>query len=230
MKTILFFLSLVPKLYLGTHLLRQFHRRSLSVSLLIFAFYGTVAVFTPVAAKMNQREMEFRGEQGTFPSATWERGVSRTARDCRPYLVTATSYSWREPEHDRYGRLNALGTRLDDTQISADWRFYPPGTRLWIESLGFRTVTDRGSAVRGPRHIDIHFSSLAAMRAWGTRRVKIKILSPRSRRLRVGTRVPSRPTHSRTAGGCRPYHVNPVARSATATTDTLPQSQSRQSG
>ena len=46
-------------------------------------------------------------------------------------VVTATSYSWREPEHHRYGRLNALGYCLDDTQIAADWRYYPPGTVMW---------------------------------------------------------------------------------------------------
>ncbi|MCE0499449.1 MAG: 3D domain-containing protein [Methylacidiphilales bacterium] len=93
-----------------------------------------------------------------------------------PLIVTATSYSWREPSHHRYGRLNALGTRLDDSQIAADWRFYPPGTVMWIQGLGFRIVTDRGRAVTGPRHIDIHFSSLAAMRSWDTRRVHIRIL------------------------------------------------------
>jgi 3D (Asp-Asp-Asp) domain-containing protein len=109
-------------------------------------------------------------------------------------LVTATGYSWREPEHHRYGRLNALGYCLDDTQIAADWRFYPPGTVLWIEGLGRRTVTDRGGAVRGPRHIDIHFCSLAAMRAWDTRRVRIRIIPPPpSASLRRGSmrRLPS---------------------------------------
>ena len=98
------------------------------------------------------------------------------AAQARALIVTATSYSWREAQHHRFGRLNALGTVLDDCQIAADWRYYPPGTVMWIQGLGFRTVTDRGSAVRGPRHIDIHFSSLAAMRFWDTRRVRIRIL------------------------------------------------------
>jgi len=102
--------------------------------------------------------------------------LSALCGQARALIVTATSYSWREPQHHRYGRLNALGTRLDDSQIAADWCFYPPGTVVWIQGLGFRTVTDRGSAVRGPRHIDIHFSSLAAMRFWDTRRVRIRIL------------------------------------------------------
>ena len=94
-------------------------------------------------------------------------------------VVTATSYSWREAQHHRYGRLNALGYDLDDTQIAADWNYYRPGAVIWIQGLGFRTVTDRGRAVTGPRHIDIHFNSLAAMRAWGTRRVRIRILGRR---------------------------------------------------
>ena len=95
---------------------------------------------------------------------------------CRALEVTATSYSYREPEHHRFGRLNALGGILDDLQVATDWRYYPPGTVIWIEDLGCRTVTDRGSAVRGPHHIDIHFCSLRAMRAWGTRRVRIRII------------------------------------------------------
>jgi 3D (Asp-Asp-Asp) domain-containing protein len=99
------------------------------------------------------------------------------ADQARALLVTATSYSWREPQHRHFGRLNAEGGVLDDTQVAADWRYYHPGTVMWIQGLGFRTVTDRGSAICGPRHIDVHFCSLAAMRAWGTRTVRIRILS-----------------------------------------------------
>ena len=98
------------------------------------------------------------------------------ASHARALIVTATSYSWREAQHHRFGQLNALGTCLDDSQIAADWRYYPPGTVMWIQGLGFRRVTDRGSDIVGPRHIDIHFSTLAVMRAWGTRRVNIRIL------------------------------------------------------
>jgi 3D (Asp-Asp-Asp) domain-containing protein len=106
-------------------------------------------------------------------------GLALASGYARAIVVTATSYSWREPQHFRFGRLNALGTCLDDGQIAADWRYYPPGTVMWVQGLGFREVTDRGSAVRGPRHIDICFSTLAAMRAWGTRRVHIRILGGR---------------------------------------------------
>jgi 3D (Asp-Asp-Asp) domain-containing protein len=90
--------------------------------------------------------------------------------------VLATSYSWREAAHRAYGRRNCEGGLLDDTQVAADTRFFPLGTVLWIEGLGRRVVCDRGSAVVGPHHLDIHFSSLAAMRAWGTRLVHIRIL------------------------------------------------------
>lgn len=102
--------------------------------------------------------------------------IALAAAPVQARVVTATAYSWREPEHRCYGRLNAMGDQLTDRQIAADWRYYPPGTVLWIEGLGIRTVTDRGSAVVGPGHIDIHFSSLRAMQAWGTRRVVIRIV------------------------------------------------------
>jgi 3D (Asp-Asp-Asp) domain-containing protein len=123
-------------------------------------------------------------------------------------LVTATAYSFREPAHWRYGRLNCLGTDLDDTQVAADTRYYPLGTVLWIQGLGRRTVTDRGSAVRGQRHIDIHFCSLAAMRAWGTRRVHIRILHMPDCLMNGSRRSPS--------GGCSPGKTS-VAGTATAT-------------
>jgi 3D (Asp-Asp-Asp) domain-containing protein len=91
--------------------------------------------------------------------------------------VTATSYSYREADHQAYGCRNCTGGVLDDTQIAADTRYYPLGTKIWIQGLGNRTVTDRGSDVIGPKHIDIHFVSLVDMRAWGTRTVEIKVLS-----------------------------------------------------
>ncbi len=95
----------------------------------------------------------------------------------RALEVTATSYSYREADHQAYGCRNCTGGVLDDTQIAADTRYYPLGTRIWIQGLGNRTVTDRGSDVIGPKHIDIHFISLVDMRAWGTRVVEIKVLS-----------------------------------------------------
>jgi hypothetical protein len=49
--------SLVPKLHLGTHLLRQFHCRSRRDNI-----------------RLSQRKMEFREEQETLPNEIWERG------------------------------------------------------------------------------------------------------------------------------------------------------------
>jgi len=103
-------------------------------------------------------------------------GVPHGTKLTSTKTVTATGYSWREPAHHAYGRHNCQGGMLDDTQVAADLRFYPLGTVLWIEGLGRRVVTDRGSAILGPRHIDIHFTSLRAMRAWGTRLVHIRVI------------------------------------------------------
>jgi 3D (Asp-Asp-Asp) domain-containing protein len=108
----------------------------------------------------------------------------------RAVEVTATSYSYREHDHLAYGCRNCTGGVLDDTQVAADTNYYPLGTVLWVEGLGRRVVTDRGSDVVGPHHIDIHFCSLADMRDWGTRRVEIKVLSPEAKESSVGAVAP----------------------------------------
>src|SRR5258707_12035830 len=85
--------SLVPKLHLGTHLLRQFHCRSRSR-----AREGVVHRLT--AAATSQREMEFREEQEAFPNEIWERGKRSKARAD----LDAHQFRVRGPSRRRAGR------------------------------------------------------------------------------------------------------------------------------
>jgi len=107
---------------------------------------------------------------------------------CPALTVKATAYSFREPAHAPYGHLNCMGGVLDDTQIAADTRYYPLGTILEIDGLGRRIVTDRGSAIIGRYHIDVHFSNLTAMRRWGTREVNIHVVKTRKENVDFLTR------------------------------------------
>jgi 3D (Asp-Asp-Asp) domain-containing protein len=75
------------------------------------------------------------------------------------------------------GSITASGTQVHWGTVAADWREFPPGTRLRIE--GFEdvefVVEDTGSGVRG-KLIDIWFPDLATAQAFGTQRRLVTVL------------------------------------------------------
>jgi 3D (Asp-Asp-Asp) domain-containing protein len=101
--------------------------------------------------------------------------------------VRTTAYTHEEAGHQAYGRSTAIGTLLrcsrSYTSAAADWSRFPLGTKFQI--VGDPTVyviDDCGGALYGTDTIDIYRPSLAAMHAWGTRHVQIKILDLAKRR------------------------------------------------
>lgn len=96
-------------------------------------------------------------------------------------LVRTTAYTHEEADHAAYGRSTAIGTTLrcsrTYTSAAADWSRFPLGTKFQI--VGEPTIyviDDCGGALWGTDTIDIYRPNLAAMNAWGTRHVEIKIL------------------------------------------------------
>lgn len=77
------------------------------------------------------------------------------------------------------GEMTASGIRTHWGTVAADWRLYPPGTRLAIEGFpdDVFVVEDSGGAVRG-NIFDIWFPDLPAARAFGTRKLQVTILTP----------------------------------------------------
>lgn len=59
--------------------------------------------------------------------------------------------------------------------IAADWSLYPPGTVLYIEGIGERTVQDRGGVINGQK-IDIYFESHEDALQFGRQDVRIQIV------------------------------------------------------
>jgi len=101
--------------------------------------------------------------------------------------VRTTAYTHEEADHQPYGRSTAIGTTLrcsrDYTSAAADWSRFPLGTKFQI--VGEPTVyviDDCGGALYGTNTIDIYRPNLAAMHAWGTRHVQIKILQRAAKR------------------------------------------------
>ncbi len=94
--------------------------------------------------------------------------------------VRATAYSWREPAHRKWGTKNAIGGSLARPlqglgHCAVDPDVIPLGSILHVPGIGPRIATDTGRLIRG-RDLDIHFDSLRAMRAWGARRVTVRVL------------------------------------------------------
>jgi len=93
----------------------------------------------------------------------------------------------RKPITSPTARSTAIGTTLrcsrDYTSAAADWSRFPLGTKFQI--VGEPTVyviDDCGGALYGTNTIDIYRPNLAAMHAWGTRHVQIKILQRAAKR------------------------------------------------
>lgn len=94
--------------------------------------------------------------------------------------VRATAYSWREPAHRKWGTRNAIGGSLARPvegyeHCAVDPGVIPLGSILDVPGIGPRIATDTGRLIRG-RDLDIHFDSLREMRAWGARRVTVRVL------------------------------------------------------
>lgn len=95
-----------------------------------------------------------------------------------------TAYTIRDAGMDGRG-ITATGSlaRVGVT-AGAAWEHHPPGTRVWLEGLGWRTIEDTGGAAQrwGPGRLDVLFPSTAAALAWGRRAVRCDVLHAGHRR------------------------------------------------
>lgn len=75
------------------------------------------------------------------------------------------------------GSTTATGGATHWGTVAADWRLFPPGTRLQIEGFpnDVFTVEDSGGGVRG-NVIDIWFPDLASATAFGTKSLRVTVL------------------------------------------------------
>jgi len=94
--------------------------------------------------------------------------------------VRTTAYTHTESDHKKYGRKNALGSRLKFGKVcsaAADWSRFPVGTSFRIagEDRIF-VVDDYGSALAGTNTLDLYMPSKRAMNRWGARNVNIQVV------------------------------------------------------
>lgn len=154
-------------------------------------------------ARPHVRQMEVTAYSGCGKCCGWERGswkylklnfwnryVSYGRRKGQPYSGrTASGTKPRQP----YPGLISIDSIIHPWMIpirlvffpwlfmphkgtvAADTRYYPFGTEIYIPGYGWGIVEDRGSAIKGPRHIDIYFHSYKRALAWGRKRIKVRI-------------------------------------------------------
>jgi len=81
----------------------------------------------------------------------------------------------KRPGDPAYG-ITASGAKVrPEHTIAADWDVLPPGTKVYIEGVGERTVTDKGGAVK-EKHIDLYIPELEDALNWGVRHREVWII------------------------------------------------------
>jgi 3D (Asp-Asp-Asp) domain-containing protein len=90
--------------------------------------------------------------------------------------ATVTAYA-NGADGGAVGSITASGVHTHWGTVAADWRLYPLGTRLQIESFPnvIFVVEDTGGGVHG-NIFDVWFPDLATAVAFGTRSLKVTIL------------------------------------------------------
>ncbi|HET9374499.1 MAG TPA: 3D domain-containing protein [Chthoniobacterales bacterium] len=107
-------------------------------------------------------------------TAASTKGSSKTVR------VRTTAYTHSESGHRRYGRSNAVGSRLGIgglNSAAADWSRFPLGTKFKVIGQDqLYIVDDYGSALVGKNTIDLYMPTRTMMKGWGSRDVTIELL------------------------------------------------------
>jgi len=106
-------------------------------------------------------------------AVTNEVGLLRDARGhSNLYEVTAYSHGCILPRDGRpegHARRAANGRwPVADVTVAADTSLHPFGTEVLVEGVGFRTVGDRGHAIKG-RKLDLFVDTCAEARRFGRR-------------------------------------------------------------
>ena len=136
---------------------------------------GPPAQETPSAA--------FQGPSGTLsemetvpePEPEWIEAVATAYCPCE---ICCGKWALNRPDGIVYTASGAIAE--EGVTIAADWSVYSPGTILYIEGIGERTVQDRGGAISGQK-LDVFFNNHEDALHFGRQEVRIKVISDTER-------------------------------------------------
>lgn len=101
-----------------------------------------------------------------------QRYTGKTASGTKPreyspglFSLTTITQPWKLP-----GRILPWNWLGHPGSVAADTKYYPFGSEFEIPGYGVGRVEDRGASVKGPRRVDIYFSSRREALQWGRKR------------------------------------------------------------
>jgi 3D (Asp-Asp-Asp) domain-containing protein len=92
--------------------------------------------------------------------------VKTTAYSNDDYSINVPA--WRD-------QRTATNKHVKRGMIAADWRLFPPGTRIYVPGYGEAVVEDRGGAVKG-YHLDLFVDTYKEARKWGVRNMDVYVI------------------------------------------------------
>lgn len=142
---------------------------------------------TPSIAVQRKRN-EIPAKTATSPPAsttsTQKRTITASGQTPKQYAekfrgnisayTNGLSETGKTSRHPDYG-ITASGHRAKAGVTVAAGRHIPYGTVLYIEGIGYRTVHDRGGAIKGNK-IDVFMSNMAQVNAFGRRHLDVYIV------------------------------------------------------
>ncbi len=91
------------------------------------------------------------------------------------YYTAGVESTGKTPDDPFYGITASGDFVLEGYTAAADWAVFEPGTRLFIEGVGFRVVRDSGSAIKGNK-LDIYVDDVDVAFANGRHMAKVYVL------------------------------------------------------
>ena len=108
------------------------------------------------------------------PTTQPEEWIDAVATAYCPCEICCGKWALNRPDGIVYTASGAIAE--EDVTIAADWSVYSPGTILYIEGIGERTVQDRGGAISGQK-IDVFFNNHEDALHFGRQEIRIKVIS-----------------------------------------------------
>lgn len=124
--------------------------------------------------ELNETTAIAENEPTTQPEE-WFDAVATAYCPCEIYCG---KWALNRPDGIVYTASGAIAE--EGVTIAADWSVYSPGTILYIEGIGERTVQDRGGAISGQK-IDVFFNNHEDALHFGRQEVRIKVISDTER-------------------------------------------------
>ena len=123
-------------------------------------------------------EGNFLPEELNEPTTQPEEWIDAVATAYCPCEICCGKWALNRPDGIVYTASGAIAE--EGVTIAADWSIYSPGTLLYIEGIGERTVQDRGGAISGQK-IDVFFNNHEDALHFGRQEVRIKVISDTER-------------------------------------------------